>query len=153
MIVTAEVHIRRDPRDVFDFLATHSNHPRFIVENVSSKQVSPGAMAVGTRVENVARVMGREMVERFEIVEIERPRVIAKSSREGSTFETTDRFDLRADGDGTHVRITVTGTPRGLGQRMLLVVIEPIMARSMRKALGRLKDILEREEPAVAASA
>ena len=145
MHVTAEIHVRRPPAVVFDFLATHSNHARFIVENVSSKQVSPGPMGLGTRVENVARVMGRSMIEHFEIVEFDPPRVIGKASREGSTFETTDRFELRPEGDGTHVTITVTGTPKGVAQRLLLVVLAPVMTRSMQKALGMHKQILESE--------
>ena len=144
MKLSMEAEVGRPIEEVFAFLAHHENHASIFVENVSCKQVTPGPMAVGTRVENTARVMGKTMIERFEITDFEPPRVIGKASQEGSTFETTDRFDLEpiAD-DKTRVRVTVTGSPAGLGQRMMLVVIEPVMKRSLKKALGRLKQLME----------
>jgi carbon monoxide dehydrogenase subunit G len=145
MELSAEIDVGRPPEEVFAFLATHSNHTRFIVENVSSEQTSAGPMGVGARVTNTATGRGRSMVEHFEIVEFDPPRVLGKASRAGSTFETTDRFELAPRGAGTHVRFTVTGSPRGLGQRAVLVVLRPIMQRSMRAALARLKTILESE--------
>lgn len=151
MEVSAEVEIARAPEDVFAFLTVHENHKRFIVENVSSEQVTPGPLRVGARVENRARVMGGEMIERFEITHLEPPRLLAKSSLPGSTFATTDRFELTPTQRGTRVKLTVTGAPRGLAQRAMMLVIEPLMRRSVRKALARLAEILEASAPAAAA--
>lgn len=136
VIVTREVGAPAD--EVFAFLAHHPNHAQIFAENVSSRQVTDGPMGVGTRVENQARVMGKSMVERFEITDFEPPRLIGKASRSGSTFETTDRFELEPLGDRTRVTVTVTGTPAHVGQRLMFVVLSPIMRRSLEKALAQL---------------
>lgn len=143
MRVTVESEVAQAPEEVFAFLAHHPNHALIFAENVSCRQVSDGAMAVGTRVENEARVFGKSMIERFEVTELDPPRVIAKASRGGSTFETTDRFDLSPSGSGTRVRVTVTGTPRHIGHRLLFLALAPVMRRSLRKALGALGRALD----------
>lgn len=143
VIVSAEVGA--PPEAVFAFLAHQPNHARIFAENVASRQVGDGPMGVGARVENEARVMGQSMIERFEITEFDPPRRIGKASREGSTFETTDRFELEPAGDdATRVTVTVTGTPRHLGHRLLFVALSPVMRRSLRRALAEL-DRLVRE--------
>jgi carbon monoxide dehydrogenase subunit G len=143
MRVSVETDVTKSPDEVFAFLAHHANHAKIFRENVSCEQISPGPMAAGTRVKNVARVMGKTMVEEFSVTEFRPPCVLAKSSLEGSTFETTDRFDLEAIEKGTRVRVTVTGTPANVGQRLMMVVLTPIMRRSLRRALSELKRILE----------
>jgi carbon monoxide dehydrogenase subunit G len=143
MRVSGEIDIQRPPAEVFAYLARHENHRQFIAENISCEQLTPGTLAVGSRVRNVARLLGREMVELFEIVEFDPPRAIGKASLPGSTYQTADRFELEPHGAGTRVRLTVTGTPHGLAQRALRWVIEPLVRRSTRAALARLKRILE----------
>jgi len=151
MRVVVEVEIRRPAKDIFEFLAKHENHTRFIKENVTSEQVTPGPMAVGTVVKNVARAMGQTMLEQFQITHFEPHKVLGKASMPGSSFDTTDRFDLTPTANGTRVQITVTGSPRHFGQRLMMLLIEPVMRRSMTKALGILKEILE-AAPASAAA-
>lgn len=143
MRLAASIQIARPPTSVFDYLAHHENHVDFVEENVRCEQIDPGPMAVGSRVKNVARIMGREMVELFEVTAFERPWVIEKASRAGSSFETTDRFELSPRGDGTRVEMTVTGRARSVPERLLFVLLRPILLRSMRRCLGRLKRILE----------
>ena len=144
MLLEHTIEIRKSPEDVFAFLAHQPNHVQFVKENVASEQVSPGPMGVGTRLQNTARVFGRTMVEKFEVVAFEPPRVLAKSSREGSSLETTDRFELTAIPGGTHIKFVVTGTPRTLGERLLIALMGPVVRRSMRRSLATLKAILER---------
>ncbi len=144
MLLEREVEIARPPEEVFAFLAKHENHARFVVQNESSAQVSPGPMGVGTHVRNTARMLGRPMVETFEVTAFEAPRVIAKRSLPGSTFQTTDRFELTPTASGTRVTMQVTGTPEGLGQRIVYPIIERVLARAMVDALARLREILER---------
>jgi carbon monoxide dehydrogenase subunit G len=143
MYLERSIEIRRSPEEIFAYLSKHANHVNFIEENVSCEQVSPGPMAVGTKLKNVAKVFGRQMVENFEVITFEPPRVIAKSSRGGSSFETTDRFELTPNSDGTRVNLVITGTPRNLGERLLIALITPVLNRSMKKMLAKLKTILE----------
>jgi carbon monoxide dehydrogenase subunit G len=152
MFLEHSIDINRDPTEVFAYLAQHSNHTQFIEENVSCEQVTPGPMGVGTRVKNVARVFGREMVEHFEVVEFVPPAVLAKASREGSSFETTDRFELTPQTQGTHVRMQVTGRHRTWLEALILAALAPTVRRSMRRTLAKLKELLEAQASAPSSS-
>lgn len=143
MLLEETISIARPAPDVFAYLAEHANHAKFIEANVACEQTSPGPMGVGSTLKNEARIFGRPMVEHFEVVRFEPDRVIEKASRGGSSFETTDRFELEPRGGGTEVRFVVTGRARHLGERLLFVVLKPVLRGSMRKALRRLKEILE----------
>lgn len=143
MLLKHEIEIGRSPDVVFAFLAKHENHAKFVVQNETSRQVSDGPMGVGARVQNTARMLGRPMVETFEITEFTAPRVIAKKSLPGSTFVTTDRFDLTATTNGTRVSMEVTGTPMGLGQKIVYPIISRVLDRAMVDALARLKSLVE----------
>ena len=137
------VDILRKPEDVFAYLAAQSNHVKFIEENISSEQVSPGPPRKGAKLKNVARVFGREMVEHFEVVTFEPPRVLEKASCEGSSFQTSDRFELTPHGEGTRVRLVVTATPRNLVERVVIALLTGTMERSLRRILPKLKEVLE----------
>jgi carbon monoxide dehydrogenase subunit G len=143
MLLEETITIATRADDVFAYLAKHENHAEFIEANVSCEQTSSGPMGVGTTLKNEARIVGRSMIEHFEVVRFEPGRVIEKASRGGSSFETTDRFELEPRGDATVVRFVVTGRARNVLERLLFVVLKPILRGSMRKALRRLKDILE----------
>lgn len=143
MLLRHEIEIRRSPDAVFTFLAAHENHAKFVVQNESSRQVSEGPMGVGARVQNTARMLGRPMVETFEVTAFEAPRVIAKRSLPGSTFVTTDRFEISSTPGGARVVMEVTGEPVGLGQRLVYPIIERVLDRAMVDALKRLKALVE----------
>lgn len=138
--------IGRPPQAVFGFLAVQENHTRFVRENVHSAQVSPGPMGLGSRLRNVARVFGREMVEHFEVVAFEPPRRLGKVSLPGSTIQTSDDFLLEpvgSEGQATSVTFTVTATPRTVFEALLIRAMTPVVSRSMTVSLGLLKELLE----------
>ncbi len=146
MLLEASTHIRQPVEKVFAFLAHHPNHARFVKQNLSCEQVSPGEMGVGTRVKNVARLfgsLGGRIEEHFEIVTFERPRKLGKSSREGSSFETTDLFELSEADGGTNVRFTVTVTPNNFFKRALVSMMKNTVHGAMKDSLASLKQILE----------
>lgn len=151
MELTATTHVRRPRFEVFSFLTEHANHTKFVKENISCEQVTPGPMRVGVRLKNRARAFGRDLTEHFEVVELEAPRLIAKASRDGSTIATADRFVLESADDGTQVTLTVTVTPKSWSQRLLVAVLKPLLRRSFVSALAHLKTVLEHDaRPAVA---
>ncbi|MGA9520471.1 MAG: SRPBCC family protein [Myxococcaceae bacterium] len=143
----SSIDIAVSPEVVFTFLSTHENHSRFIRENIESKQLSPGPMGVGTDVRNVASFMGMRMVEDFTITEFEPNRRLAKRSREGSTVETTDTFDLERTPTGTRVHLTVTGKLKG-ARGLFFRLLAPILQKSFDRTLKELKRILEAEKSA-----
>lgn len=145
MDIVHEIEIGR-PRDaVFSFLADHTNHARFIVENIATRHLGEGPVGIGSRVQNDVRVMGTNTTETFEITDFDPPRLLGKKSAEGAAFASSDRFDLETVPGGTRVRLTVSGHPKHAGQKIALFFLRPVMRRSIKKALGRLKSLLESE--------
>jgi hypothetical protein len=137
------IDIARAPEEVFAYLARHENHVQFIEENVSCEQLTPGPPRQGAQLKNVARVFGRDMVEHFEVIEFDPPRVLAKASRAGSSFETSDRFELRPEGEGTRLKMVVEASPRNLPERVIIALLQGTVRRSMHRTLPKLKSILE----------
>ena len=146
MELEATTFIRQPAEKVFAFLAHHPNHARFVKQNRSSEQVSPGEMQLGTRVKNVAHLfgpLGGRIEEHFEIITFEPPRKLGKASREGSTFETTDCFELSPAEGGTNVRFVVTVTPVGFIKTAVASLMKPVVHRAMHDSLRSLKQLLE----------
>lgn len=138
------VEIERPVEEVFAYLSVHKNHQEFVPQNKRSRQVSDGPMGVGTIVENEASFMGMKMVETFEIIEFEPNKLISKRSHEGSTVETTDRFELESLPNGnTKVTIIVTGSPKGFFQKTFFKLLSGSLKKSMRTIAGELKRVLE----------
>ncbi len=146
MHLESSTEIRQPPEQVFAYLAHHPNHVHIVEQNLSCEQVSEGPMGVGTRLKNTARMfgpLGGRIEEHFEVVGYEPGKLLSKASREGSSFETTDRFELTPSALGTQVRFVVTVSPRNVFQRALMAVMKPVVSRAMRDTLGKLKSILE----------
>tara|TARA_B100000609_G_scaffold199430_1_gene202925 strand:- start:8729 stop:9271 length:543 start_codon:yes stop_codon:yes gene_type:complete len=137
------IEIERPVEDVFAFISVQENHPAFIPQNKKSTQLTDGPMRVGAVVQNEAQFMGMNMTETFEITEFVPNKVIAKRSHEGSTVETTDRFELEAlSNNKTKVTMIVTGNPKGL-QKLFFALTKPFVKRSFPDILNRLKNVLE----------
>ena len=145
MDLKESIEIRKPVEEVFAFLAHHPNHKLIVKQNVSCEQVTPGPMGVGTRVKNVANLVGSfgRIEEFFEITEFDPPRVLAKASREGSSFETTDCFELRPTETGTEVTFVVTASAGSLGKKLVIALMKPLVKGSMADTLASLKSVVE----------
>jgi len=145
MDLTESIEIRKSPEEIFAFLAHHPNHKLIVKQNVSCEQVTPGPMGVGTRVKNVANLVGSfgRIEEIFEVTEFDPPRVLAKASREGSSFDTTDRFELRATQAGTEVTFVVTAAATSFGKKLVIALMKPLVKGSMAGTLAALKSVVE----------
>jgi hypothetical protein len=111
------IPIERPIEEVFAFVSDARNRPRWD-ESVDSEELD------------------------WEIVEHDAPARQRIESTSGP-FSTTLLYDLRADGDGTLVRFSVTGRPTGA-----LRLMQPLIARNTQRNLdrgfARLKELLER---------
>lgn len=128
------------PEAVFDFLTDQAKLPLWSPEVVSSEVVGGGRIRPGTRLRQVRRRGKREMVNDVEVVEHDRPgrhsvrtRVLGVDAHFG--------FLLRADGEGTIVRMTGAVTGRGLG-RIVESLLGKMMERADDRALDRLRDAM-----------
>jgi len=140
--VTTEIEIRRPPDDVARFAADPTNATRWYrnITSVSWGTVPP--LALGSRVEFVARFLGRELRYTYEVVEyVPGERLVQRTADGPFAMETTYRWEPTPDG-GTRMTLRNRGEPSGFSK-----IGAPAMAAAMRRAnrmdLQRLKALLE----------
>jgi len=132
---------------VFAYISVQENHPEFIPQNKKSRQLTEGPMREGTVVQNEARFLGMKMTETFDITEFVPNKVIAKRSHDGSTIETSDRFEFEAISEHrTKVTLIVAANPKGM-QKLFFALTRPLLKRSFPDILNRLKQVLESQKP------
>lgn len=140
------LEIAKPPQVVFDYLAHHPNHVKFVEQNLTCEQVSPGPMGVGTELKNTAKMfgaLGGRIEEHFAVTAFDPPRLLSKASQEGSSFDTTDSFELAPSGDGTRLTMRVTVSTSSLAKRLLMGLMKPVVHGAMKKSTSTLKAILE----------
>lgn len=140
------IEINRSIEDIFAYISVQENHQHFVPQNKVSKQLTEGPMRVGAIVQNKARFMGMDMTETFEITEFVPTKLIAKRSQQGSTVETSDRFELeQISENNTRVSLVVTGNPKGM-QKAFFFLLGPVVKHSFAQILRTLKQVLESQQ-------
>lgn len=115
---------------VFDFLSDHSNNPRWQGGMQSCTWTTEPPIRVGSRYDQVARFLGREIRTEFEVTAFEPGRSITIESRSGPLDLHITRT-VETDGDRTHVHAVIRGTPSGP-----MRFAEPLMAGKVRKDIN-----------------
>ena len=140
--VLTEIEIERPRAEVAAFACDPGNATRWY-ENIESVQWrTPPPLAVGSRLEFVARFMGRRLAYTYEVRELVPDERFVMSTAQGPfPMETTYAFEDTPA--GTRMTLRNRGQPSGFAK-----VGAPLMERAMRRAnqadLRRLKQLLER---------
>ena len=139
--VEVETLIARPREAVSGFAGDPGNAPRWYanIDSVEGRTDTP--LRIGSRLDFVARFLGRRLVYTYEVVELEPGRRLVMRTSEGPfPMETT--YTWSDSGDGTVMRLRNRGAPAGFAK-----VAAPVMATAVRRAttkdLRRLKAILE----------
>ena len=139
--VVSEIEITRPRAEVAAFACDPDNATRWY-ENIESVEWrTPPPLAVGSRLEFVARFLGRRLAYTYEVREHVAGERFVMSTAEGPfPMETTYAFE-DAPG-GTRMTLRNRGEPSGFAK-----VGAPLMERAMRRANGqdlrRIKALLE----------
>jgi uncharacterized protein YndB with AHSA1/START domain len=147
MQIESEITIARAPADVFAYIARAEELPEYVTDFETVNQDSEGEPGVGTR---YSYKMKRGAQGTFEWTEFEPTSRLAwhgPAVKAGpGSMEPAGSWELRAEGDGTRVKLVMAPTPGGLFK-----LLAPFMAAGMRKgnagALERLKQQLESAAP------
>jgi uncharacterized protein YndB with AHSA1/START domain len=139
--VITSVVIRRPRDQVAAFAADPDNFTRWY-RNISSVgwRSSP-PLSVGTRLDFVARFMGRELTYTYEVHDlVPGERLVMRTAQGPFPMETTYTWE---DADGaTRITLRNRGTPSGFS-RIARPLLETAMRRANRKDLDRLKRLIE----------
>jgi hypothetical protein len=139
--VLTKIEIARPRAEVAAFACDPDNATRWY-ENIESVQWrTPPPVAVGSRLEFVARFLGRRLAYTYEVREhVAGERFVMSTAQGPFPMETTYTFEDAAA--GTRMTLRNRGEPAGFAK-----VGAPLMERAMRRAnqadLRRIREILE----------
>ncbi|HZO69271.1 MAG TPA: SRPBCC family protein [Kribbellaceae bacterium] len=139
--VLTEIVIERPCEQVAGYAGDPTNAPEWYANITSVRWQTPPPVAVGSRLDFVARFLGRTLAYTYEVIELGPNRLVMRTAEGPFPMETT--YTWRPEGE-TSTRMTLRnrGEPAGFAK-----VAGPMMATAMRRAndkdLARLKHILE----------
>jgi hypothetical protein len=142
--VVCEVRIARPRAEVGAYMFDPRNDLEWTKGVTSSRPLSGLPLEAGSRVERVARFLGREFAYVYEVTGIEEGRFMAM--RATRPFPMEIRYELEDVERGTLARIRASGDASGF-----FTLAAPLLARRVRRSIQRDLDALGRRlEPAPA---
>jgi uncharacterized membrane protein len=140
--VLTEIVIERPVAVVSSYAADPTNAPEWYANIDSVTWRSDPPVGVGSRMDFVARFLGRTLSYTYQVVELEPgARLVMRTAEGPFPMETTYTWEP-AGTDATRMTLRNRGTPSGF-----FSVGAPMMALAMRRAnrkdLARLKELLE----------
>ena len=140
--VLTETTIERPVDQVASYVADPTNAPEWYVNIASIEWKTDPCVAIGSRMDFVARFMGRRMAYTYEIVEyIPNERLVMRTAQGPFPMETTYTWEPVGEGS-TRMTLRNRGQPSGFG-RLAAVFMAPAMRRANTKDLANLKRLLE----------
>jgi uncharacterized membrane protein len=140
--VVTETIIDRPYAEVAAYAGDPSNAPEWYANIASVRWQTEPPVAVGSRMDFVARFLGRTLAYTYEVVElIPGQRLVMRTAQGPFPMETSYTWQP-VDGARTRMMLRNRGEPVGFGK-----VAAPVMAAAMRRAnqkdLANLKRIME----------
>ena len=137
MRIEHELHIDREPAEVFAFLTDPENLPAWQPTTVAVRRQRQGPLTVGERFDEVHKALGRELTSTVEVVAYDAPRLFALHMVSGAV-PLDGRWELEPSRGGTLLRFVGEGDIRGP-----MRLAKPLLARQFRGYHKRLEDLLE----------
>ena len=139
--VTVEAVIDRAPAEVSAYAGDPTNAPTWYVNIESVEWRTPAPVAVGSRMDFVAKFLGRRIAYTYEVTElVPGERLVMRTAQGPFPMRTT--YTWEPAGDGTRMTLRNTGEPAGFS-RLAAPIMATAMRRAMTKDLAALKRILE----------
>ena len=139
--VQTEILIRRPRAEVAEYASDPDNAPQWYVNIDRSQRLTPGPVAVGSRVAFIARFLGKELNYTYEFVEyVPGEKLVMRTAQGPFPMQTT--YTWADDDDGTRMSLGNSGSPSGFS-RLAGLFMAPMIRRETRKDLQKLKSILE----------
>jgi len=139
--VETSIVIHRPIEEVFAYITDARNQPQWDAGLVEVRQTPESPVAVGTRVTEVRKFLGRKIESSREVVEYEPPTKCIFKNTTGP-FPVTGSLTFEPTAQGTTVIWKMEMKPGGF-----FALAEPLVARSLRRqleaGLGDVKDLLE----------
>ncbi len=139
--VTTEIVIARPYEQVAAYAGDPSNAPEWYTNIVSVRWQTPPPVGVGSRLDFVAKFLGRTLAYTYEVMEHGPYRLVMRTAQGPFPMETTYTWEPENEST-TRMTLRNRGEPVGFAK-----IARPAMVAAMRRAnekdLARLKRILE----------
>jgi hypothetical protein len=143
--VVIHVDIDRAAPVAWDWLEDAERNPRWLANMRSCAWTTPPPIGVGSRYEQVARFLGKDVRTAFEVTALEPGRLITISSLPGSSFPLTITRQVEPLGE-SRCRVTeIAGGDPGGFFRVAEAPMRVLVRRNIARAYLRLKRLLESE--------
>jgi uncharacterized membrane protein len=141
--VVVQVEINRAPAVVWEYMANAEHNPQWLRNMQSCRWITGPPIRVGSRYEQVARFLGREVRTTFEVSSLHKGHLITISSLPGSSFPLTITRQVEPIGD-ERCRVTETadGDPSGF-YRIAEAPMRAMVRHNITRAYRSLKQLLE----------
>ncbi len=141
--VVTETVIRRPRHEVAAYAGDPTNAPEWYANIASVEWQTPPPVGVGSRMDFVARFLGRRLAYTYEVTEaIPGERLVMRTAQGPFPMETTYTWQS-LDADSTRMTLRNRGRPAGFSR-----LVAPFMAAAVRRAnradLSRLRTVLEK---------
>jgi uncharacterized membrane protein len=141
--VVVHVEINRPAAEVFAYLDEVENNPAWLRGMRSCTWTTPPPRGRGSRYDQVAAFLGKEIRTSFEVTAHETGRLVTIASLPGSSFPLTVTRLVEATGAGScRVTETVEADPRGF-YRVGTPLLRLMVRRNIARDYGALKRLLE----------
>jgi uncharacterized membrane protein len=145
--VLTEIVIERPCGQVAEYAGDPSRAPEWYANIESVSWQTPPPVTVGSRMDFVARFLGRRLAYTYEVVDlVPGERLVMRTAQGPFPMETTYTWQPLDDAR-TRMTLRNRGEPAGFAT-MAAPVMATAMRRANRKDLANLKRILERPDPA-----
>ena len=134
--------IDRPQKDVFAFVADPNNMSKWNSAVVSLEQVTPGAVAVGSKFKSVGEMMGRRIEGEMQVTAYE-PDSKCGFQINAGPMQVNITLNFKTVGTGTKVNLNAQGNPGGLF-KLAEGVMTGRVKTMMEENLVRLKTVLEK---------
>jgi uncharacterized membrane protein len=141
--VVVELEINRPCAMVWEYLENAEHNPEWLRNMKTAKWTTDPPVRVGSRYDQIATFLGKEVRTSFEVTELEVGRCITISSLPGSSFPLRITREVEPVSDARcRVRETAEGDSSGF-YRVADPVMRPLVRLNITRAYRRLRQLLE----------
>ena len=141
--IVVEQEIGRPAEVVWEYMENAEHNPEWLSNMRSARWITEPPVAVGSRYDQLARFLGKDVRTSFEVTALAPGRSITISSLPGSSFPIRITREVEPLGpQRTRVREIAEGDSSGF-YRAAEPLMRPLVRRNITQAYRRLKQLLE----------
>jgi uncharacterized protein YndB with AHSA1/START domain len=141
--VTVEIEVGRPAADVWEYLVNAEHNPEWLTNMSSCRWITEPPIRIGSRYEQRARFLGKDVRTTFEVSALEQERLVTISSLPGSSFPLTITRTVNPIGPQRCLVTEIAGGDASGFYRMAGAPMRIVVRSNIERAYRNLKQLLE----------